>query len=95
MYELNCTTGMVRVSVRPQLHRDNMWRFAQCTRYIYDLWNPLFQEGTFREMAEHIYLEWSQFGEPECRGSHMSCLGMVIRHDGKYWEPKLYDKNKS
>ena len=63
-----------------------------CTRYIDDLWNPLVDEKTFRNITKKIYPAWLPLGEPEMRGNCVNYLDMSIYKEKRLWHSKLYDK---
>ena len=94
MYELEYFKTWIKQHdpLRNQKAKDMLQYLSCCTRYIDDLWNPLVNEETFRDITTHIYPEWLPLGEPEMKGRCVNYLDMSIYKENRMWHSKLYDK---
>ena len=95
MYELEAVTDIIsKTDILHEERRRTIWKLAQCTRYIDDLWNPLISKRAFMEITKRMYPKWLSLGEPEHEGNAVNYMDMTIWWDGKEkkWQSKLYDK---
>ena len=97
MYELEAVTDIIsKTDILNEDRRGFIWKLAQCTRYIDDLWNPLISKPAFMEVTKRMYPDWLKLGEPEHEGNTVNYLDMTIWWDAKErrWHSRLYDKKE-
>ena len=55
MYELEAVTDIIaKTDIMHEERRGFIWKLAQCTRYIDDLWNPLISKPAFMEVTKRM-----------------------------------------
>ena len=84
MYELEAVTDIIaKTDIMHEERRGFIWKLAQCTRYIDDLWNPLISKPAFMEVTKRMYPDWLKLGKPENEGNAANCLDMTVWWDAK------------